>query len=110
MVNSSALWPLLLPQWKDPKKWWKELCTADGRKDYDWAGSGATAHASGPPNPRAASDKYRTEFLRDHPAQAAEIRAKEEQRRERKRNKADKEAGEPDDVDSLFEPEAPRLL
>lgn len=37
MVNSAALWPLLDPQWKDPKKWWKELCTASGRKDYDWA-------------------------------------------------------------------------
>ena len=37
MVNSSALWPLLEPRWKDPKKWWRELCTAQGRKDYDWA-------------------------------------------------------------------------
>ncbi len=37
MVNSSALWPLLEPQWKDPKKWWKELATAQGRKDYDWS-------------------------------------------------------------------------
>lgn len=37
MVNSAALWPLLEPQWKDPKKWWKELATASGRKDYDWS-------------------------------------------------------------------------
>ena len=37
MVNSAALWPLLEPQWKDPKKWWKELATAQGRKDYDWS-------------------------------------------------------------------------
>jgi hypothetical protein len=37
MINSAALWPLLEPQWKDPKKWWKELCTAEGRKNYDWA-------------------------------------------------------------------------
>ena len=37
MINSAALWPLLLPQWKDPKKWWKELCHAKGRKDYDWS-------------------------------------------------------------------------
>lgn len=37
MVNSAALWPLLDPQWKDPKKWWKELATAQGRKDYDWS-------------------------------------------------------------------------
>ena len=37
MINSAALWPLLEPQWKDPKKWWKELATASGRQDYDWA-------------------------------------------------------------------------
>jgi Eco57I restriction-modification methylase len=36
MINSAALWPLLDPQWKDPKKWWKELA-ASGRKDYDWS-------------------------------------------------------------------------
>lgn len=37
IVNSAGLWPLLEPQWKDPKKWWKELATANGRKDYDWS-------------------------------------------------------------------------
>jgi hypothetical protein len=37
MINSAALWPLLEPQWKDPKKWWGELAAAKGRKDYDWA-------------------------------------------------------------------------
>lgn len=37
MVNSAALWPLLDPQWKDPKKWWKELASAQGKKDYDWS-------------------------------------------------------------------------
>ncbi len=37
MINSAALWPVLTPQWKDPKKWWKELATAKGRKDYDWS-------------------------------------------------------------------------
>ncbi len=37
MINSAALWPLLEPQWKDPRRWWKELATARGRKDYDWA-------------------------------------------------------------------------
>lgn len=37
MVNASALYPLLEPQWKDPRKWWKELATAAGRKDYDWS-------------------------------------------------------------------------
>ncbi|TNF28010.1 MAG: BREX-6 system adenine-specific DNA-methyltransferase PglX [Deltaproteobacteria bacterium] len=37
MVNSAALWPVLAPQWRDPKGWWKELAEAKGRKDYDWA-------------------------------------------------------------------------
>ncbi len=37
MVNSAALWPLLEPQWKDPKKWWTELATSKGRKDHDWS-------------------------------------------------------------------------
>jgi len=37
MINSASLWTLLEPQWKEPKKWWKELCTAQGKKDYDWA-------------------------------------------------------------------------
>ncbi len=37
MINSAALWPPLEPQWKDPKKWWKELANTDGKKDYDWA-------------------------------------------------------------------------
>jgi hypothetical protein len=38
MINSAAVWPLLLPQWKEPKKWWKELSTAKSKKkDYDWS-------------------------------------------------------------------------
>lgn len=37
MINSAALWPLLAPQWKKPKTWWSELCTAKGKKDYDWS-------------------------------------------------------------------------
>lgn len=36
MINSAALWPLLAPQWNDPKKWWKQLCQAKA-KDYDWS-------------------------------------------------------------------------
>jgi len=37
MINSAALWPLLEPQWRDPKKWWKELAQSKGKKDYDWS-------------------------------------------------------------------------
>ncbi len=37
MVNSAALWTLLEPQWNKPKGWWSELCTAQGKKDYDWS-------------------------------------------------------------------------
>jgi hypothetical protein len=37
MINSAALWPLLEPQWKEPKKWWKELSQGKGKKDYDWS-------------------------------------------------------------------------
>ena len=39
MINSAALWPLLDPVWRDPKKWWDELCRANpqGNKDYDWS-------------------------------------------------------------------------
>jgi hypothetical protein len=37
MINSAGLWPLLEPQWKDPKKWWRELSEAKGKKDYDWS-------------------------------------------------------------------------
>lgn len=37
MINSAALWKLLEPQWKDPKKWWKELACGAGKKDHDWS-------------------------------------------------------------------------
>jgi hypothetical protein len=37
MINSAALWSLLEAQWKDPKKWWKELAGAQFKKDYDWS-------------------------------------------------------------------------
>jgi hypothetical protein len=37
MINSAAVWPLLEPQWKDPKKWWKQLSEAKGKKDFDWS-------------------------------------------------------------------------
>jgi hypothetical protein len=129
MVNSAALWPLLEPQWKDPKKWWKELATAQGRKDYDWAHLAARYFpkrvaekcAKDPSlgvahkcfwrlHPAKAyawelrlqdelrpdftidepgSDEARANFLAQHEREAAEIRAKEQQRRERKARKAD---------------------
>jgi hypothetical protein len=37
LVNAAALWPLLEPQWREPKKLWKELAAGQGRKHYDWA-------------------------------------------------------------------------
>ncbi len=37
MINSAALWSLLEPQWKDPKRWWKQLSEAKGKKDFDWS-------------------------------------------------------------------------
>jgi hypothetical protein len=128
MVNSAALWPLLEPQWKDPKKWWKELAAAKGRKDYDWAHlakryfpsrveekckedpSLAVAHGCfwclHPATAYAwelrlqdeirpdftideeGSDAARSAFLKDHAAEAEEIREKEQDRRERKARKA----------------------
>jgi len=37
MVNSSALWELTWPLWKEPKKWWTSLSTPKGKKDFDWS-------------------------------------------------------------------------
>ena len=37
MVNSSALWELVFPVWKDPKKWWTSLSRPKGKKDFDWS-------------------------------------------------------------------------
>ena len=37
MINSAALWPVLAPQWKDPRKWWRELASAEEKRDYDWS-------------------------------------------------------------------------
>lgn len=73
MINSAALWPLLEPQWKDPKKWWKELVTAEGRKDYDWA------HLAARYFPKRVDEKCKTDpslavahgcFWKYHPAKA----------------------------------------
>jgi hypothetical protein len=37
MVNSAALWDLVNPLWKDPKKWWEILARPKGKKDFDWS-------------------------------------------------------------------------
>ncbi|WP_167883962.1 hypothetical protein [Leptospira meyeri] len=37
MVNSSALHPLLEPQWKKPKEIWDAILKPSGKKDYDWS-------------------------------------------------------------------------
>ncbi len=37
MVNSAALWELVAPLWKEPKKWWEILSKPVGKKDYDWS-------------------------------------------------------------------------
>ena len=83
MINSAALWPLLEPQWKDPKKWWKELASAHGKKDYDWA------HLAMPYWPTRVDEKCQKDpslavahgcFWRYHPerAWAWELRLQEE--------------------------------
>ena len=134
MVNSAALWPLLEPQWKDPKKWWKDLAEAKGRKDYDWAHlakryfpsrvedkckedpSLAVAHGCFwslfPAKAYAwelrlqdeirpdftidepGSDQARARFLKESAQEAAALRDKEADRRERKARKAGQDEGE----------------
>lgn len=73
MINSSALYPVLQPQWKDPKKWWKELVLAKGRKDYDWS------HLAARYFPTRVDDKSKSDpslgvahkcFWKYHPARA----------------------------------------
>jgi hypothetical protein len=43
MVNSAALWPLVAPQWKEPKKWWKQVASRSGPKGthFDWSSAAA---------------------------------------------------------------------
>ena len=43
MVNSAALWSLLEPQWKEPKKWWGQLANRSGPKGthFDWSRTAA---------------------------------------------------------------------
>ncbi len=128
MVNSAGLWPVLEPQWKDPKKWWKELAQAPspvgGKKDYDWSHLAARyfptrVRAKCHEDPSLAvahgcfwelhpakayawelrlqdeirpdftidepgSDAARGAFLKTRDAEAREIAAKEQKRREKK--------------------------
>jgi hypothetical protein len=41
MMNSAALWPLLEPQWKEPRKWWSQIASRSGPKGthFDWSGT-----------------------------------------------------------------------
>jgi hypothetical protein len=73
MINSAALWPLVEPLWSKPKQWWKELCQAKGRKDYDWS------HLAARYFPARVDEKCRKDpslgvahgcFWRYHPAKA----------------------------------------
>lgn len=139
MVNSAALWPLVEPQWKDPKKWWWQLANEKGPKGthFDWSHvaaryfpnrvqkkchedpSLAVAHkcfwALHPAKAYAwelrlqdeirpdftidepGSDQARKKFLAEHAKLAADLRAAEQKRRERKAAKAD------DDSEPLFD-------
>jgi len=83
MINSAALWPLLEPQWKQPRTWWSELCVAKGRKDYDWA------HLTARYFPKRLDDKCKKDpslavahgcFWKFHPEKAYqwELRLKDE--------------------------------
>lgn len=83
MINSAALWSLLEPQWTQPKKWWSELCNAQGNKDYDWA------HLAARYFPKRVDEKCQKDpslavahdvFWKYHPAKAYEweLRLKDE--------------------------------
>jgi hypothetical protein len=39
LVNSAALWPLLEPYWKEPRKWWALIANRSGPKGahFDWS-------------------------------------------------------------------------
>lgn len=39
-VQAGSLWPLLEPQWKDPRRFWEELCADDDKND-DWSRTAA---------------------------------------------------------------------
>jgi hypothetical protein len=113
MINSAALWPLLEPQWKDPKKWWKELASADGKKDYDWA------HLAARYFPARVDAKCQTDpslavahgcFWKYHPAKAYqwELRLQDELRPDFTLDEHDKAAS--DAARAAFEAAHPDLV
>lgn len=113
MINSAALWPLLEPQWKDPKKWWRELASADGKKDYDWA------HLAARYFPARVDDKCKADpslavahgcFWKYHPAKAYqwELRLQDELRPDFTLDEHDKAAS--DAARAAFEAAHPDLV
>lgn len=36
LINAAPLWPLLAPQWPEPKRCWREIARAQGRKSPSW--------------------------------------------------------------------------
>ena len=122
MINSAALWPLLEPQWKDPKKWWKELASAQGKKDYDWS------HLAARYFPRRVDAKCQVDpslavahgcFWKYHPEKAYqwELRLQDEIRPDFTIDEADSDAARaafraahPDKVAELEEKERKRRL
>ncbi|MBK8256774.1 MAG: SAM-dependent methyltransferase [Polyangiaceae bacterium] len=80
LVNSAALWPLLDPQWKEPKKWWKELANAQGKKNCDWS------HLAARYFPKRVREKCQADpslAVAHGSVEAQEILAKERLRREK---------------------------
>ena len=37
MINLAILHPVIVPQWKEPEKWWNALVSPVGKTDYDWS-------------------------------------------------------------------------
>ena len=122
LVNSAGLWPLLAPQWKDPKTWWKQLATAPpkGNKDLDWSHLAARYFPT-----RVAAKCVKDPslavahgcFWRHHPerAYAWELRLQDEigpdftlDEEGSDEARAAFEAAEPDKVDELVEAERKR--
>ena len=37
VVNSAAIWPLLHPQWKAPRRWWRAGLPLDAPRSFAWS-------------------------------------------------------------------------